>query len=206
MDIDGQDPSAIWYYLLLNSEFGLIHRLVQAHIVSDSRGKIVSEVTINDGLGRVDLLELSTNKIWEVKHGMGNHALAQWQVSTYIGGKITSKKATGKVNGYGAAGAFQDFFFLNCLGTTYFVYYYTPTPGVVIYEVKPFRKKLPDETVEHVYSPRKINGDKPSLAYAFSDYLEGALVLGLAFSASFMIGKVCSISGGGGDRLMKLLD
>ena len=141
MDIDGQDPSAIWYYLFLNSDFGLIHRLVQAHIVVHSRGKIVSEVTINGGTSRVDLLDKNTNTIWEVKHGMRNHALAQWQVSTYIGGEITSTKATGKVSGYGAAGAFQDFFFLNCLGTTYFVYYYTPTPGVVIYEIKPFRKK-----------------------------------------------------------------
>ena len=198
VDNDGLAPSAIWYYLLLNFEFGLIHRMVQAHIVLNSGGRIASEVNLikqNGKPGRADLLDLSTNTVWEVKHGSGNCALAFGQVTSYLGGTIVSSKAHGTINGYGSSGAFQDFFWINCLGTTYFVYYYTPQPGVVIYEVNPAKKSMLDEEVDHVYLPKTTKRKDATLVYAISYSVATAVLV-------VTLARTPSMSGGGLNRTM----
>ena len=158
------------------------------------------EVTLrkqNGKLGRADLVDRDTNAVWEVKHGSGNVALAFAQATSYINGTIISENAHGSVHGYGAAGAFHGSFWLNCLGITYVVYYYTPTPGVVIYEIGQNKETLTNEQVDKVYSPKRTKKGEAALAYT----AVVATLSAVAITSSLVIGGAFSVAGGGDYRM-----
>ncbi len=95
VDSEGQNPIVIWYYLFLYSEYGFIHKAVQAHIVSHSGQRVEMEVTVlrqNGTLGRADLVDKNTHAVWEVKHGAGSGAAAFAQATSYLNATIKSKK------------------------------------------------------------------------------------------------------------------
>ena len=183
----------LWYYLFLTSDYGFIHRVVEAHIIAKNPS-IASEVPLvrQDGsLGRADLVSKKTKKVWEIKHGAHNAIPAAVQASSYVGGSMYGNKVEGEVSGLGEANAFRGRFAINCLGTTYQVLYYTPMAGVVIYTVS-VQQQYDSQPIK-VFTPKRVKKESPVLAGSFA----------FAFGAVLAMGMSSMFTYGGGDYLLR---
>ena len=124
----------------------------------------------------------STKEVWEVKYI--NSALeAQAQALGYVGGLTDN----GYITSLGAAGAFNGYFVINCMGHSFEVNYFIPSNGVVLYSVRLLEQY--DVNTSLVYTPKRLK-QKLSISEAFSIAISG--VGGFALAYGFAIG-----SGGG---------
>ena len=119
---------SLWYYLIIDSDMGFIHRAVQSHIRSNYH--VSTEVRLSN-YGRADILD--SGCVWEIKHaGVSPDiriAVAYAQALSY---QILNSEVTHLGNG----GAFSGQFYIGCLDSSYLVEYKTPSAGVVLYTVK----------------------------------------------------------------------
>lgn len=175
-DSEGDSPALIWYFLFLNSEFGFIHRMVQADIVKNNPQMLI-EVWTNrsDGtLGRADVVDPSTGHVWEVK-SQNTVALADAQARSYINGACFGSWDK-TITDLGEAGRFANVFYVNCLGRTYLVSYTTPAPGVISYSVNENMQFLPDTVA--VYVPKKTQR-RQAATYVGTAFVGAAIGIGL---------------------------
>ena len=149
-DVNG--AVSLWYYLIIDSDYGFVHRMVQAHIVYTYGSMYGTELSLG-GHGRADIVSKDSGAVWEVKHASTQPTLraniATAQATKYIGG--TSGEVT--VTTLGAAGAFEGFFYLQCGAYTYEVNYWTPQAGAVLYSVQEVQNYTGE--VFAVYVPRE---------------------------------------------------
>ena len=148
--VDSLGTAGIWYYLIVEHDMGLIHRLVQAHILANNPNLYVELVL--PGYGRADVVDVSVGAVWEVKHAgkdpMGRTAIAAAQAAGYVGGV----QGGVTVNGLGAAGEFSGSFVIILGENTYCVEYSTPVDGVILYSVADIpRIKVPADCTVYAF-------------------------------------------------------
>ena len=130
--------------------------------------------------GRADLF--ADGKVWEVKHKRSS-ALALPQAISYVGGMTTQKEA---ITGLGAAGTFEGSFIINCMGESYIVSYYSPTDGVVLYDVQQMESQV--KQPKYTYLPFAPKGERLVEGYA-ATYHAPSTVLGPIPAVSFGFGS-----------------
>ena len=174
--IDETGTTSLWYYLVVDSDFGFVHRMVQLHIISVYGGIFRKELTI-EGLKRADIVDTSTGAVWEVKHASTTPEKriteAQRQAQTYVGG--TSKTGT-KITHLGEAGAFSGFFYILCQGSYYRVDYWTPQDGAILYSVKEDSNYSGEAYIAYIPVTERKTSDLAALS--------GLAMLGFSFSSS----------------------
>ena len=182
LDVSGS--ISIWYFLVVDSDMGYIHRAVVDHI-KDNYSYVRTEYSLSN-FGRADIVHLEVHSVWEVKHAGIDPAkragIAFAQALTYV---IFNEE----LSCLGASGAFEDTFYIQCLEYTYEVNYKTPLMGTVLYTVRevnqqsgnPYRVYVPSKVKE---AAPAINSLAPVVAsphYALSPVLS-------ASSAAFLLG------------------
>ena len=110
VDFDGN--ASFWYFLIIDSDFGFIHRMVQREIAL--KYNVSKELWVSKGgekVGRVDIMR-SNGSIWEVKHGTNNPIVrkarmiaAKWQAEQYLGAKADRNDVA--ASNLGEVGAFS---------------------------------------------------------------------------------------------------
>ena len=174
MDFDGN--ASFWYFLIIDSDFGFIHRMVQREIAL--KYNVSKELWVSKGgekVGRVDIMR-SNGSIWEVKHGTNNPIVrkarmiaAKWQAEQYLGAKADRNDVA--ASNLGEVGAFSGSFMVECRGQMYLVTYETPADGVILYYVQETQKSgKPD----YVYVPKADRGtEKTTLPQPQASYTYG---------------------------------
>ncbi len=159
-DTAGESPASFWFFIFMNSEYGLVHRLVQKACVAQMPGSMMEiGVYRKDGnYGRADILYNGT--VWEVKH-KSSLPLALPQAESYLEGKPTYGPVIEKL---GNAGAFKGSFIIFCMGESYEVTFSTPLEGVVIYDVQ--QKDNPELQPKYSYLPFAPRGERLRDGYA----------------------------------------
>ena len=174
VDFDGN--ASFWYFLIIDSDFGFIHRMVQREIAL--KYNVSKELWVSKGgekVGRVDIMR-SNGSIWEVKHGTNNPIVrkarmiaAKWQAEQYLGAKADRNDVA--ASNLGEVGAFSGSFMVECRGQMYLVTYETPADGVILYYVQETQKSgKPD----YVYVPKADRGtEKTTLPQPQASYTYG---------------------------------
>ena len=128
--IDPTGAISLWYFLIIDSDMGFIHRAVVDHIDENYSG-IYTERKLSN-FGRADIVQRSTGAVWEVKHAGVNpplrSATAQLQAYTYV-------LVNDEINCLGQANAFSGTFYIQCGIYSYAIDYSTPHYGVILYTV-----------------------------------------------------------------------
>lgn len=151
--IDIEGAVSLWYFLIIDSDMGYIHRKVQEQI-KNSYSSVLAEVQLNSGM-RADLVDPKTGEVWEVKH-MGTNPLRRifeaWaQAGRYLG--QTSKSGV-TLTEFGDVDEFEGVFTIACGQFTYLVEYATPVDGVVLYWVTEINYK-PQYEYDYTYKPKE---------------------------------------------------
>ena len=158
-DEGGESSAPFWFFLFMNSEYGLVHRLVQIACVAQKPGSVmeVGVLRENGFYGRADILY--NDKVWEVKH-KASKPLALPQAKSYVGGKPTHGPV---ITGLGDAETFKGSFIINCMGESYEVTFSTPADGVVLYDVQ--QKAKLDLQPDYTYLPFAPQGERLKEGY-----------------------------------------
>ena len=183
-DTQGSNPSIY----ILNP---LFHKQVQIDICKNSNGLIDMEMPVSEmyteggrysSNGRVDLVNISSGEIWEVKKATIPYEVAERQVRRYQTGKLECFVGYTELGGY-IKGKTS---FLN-----YNIFYYSTGPGVIAYEVYdgdtgdlvPIPSPRAEKALEDNRARRKEYSTQkaPSFAIDMSD-------IGKACLALFIIG------------------
>ena len=175
--INQTDPSgaaSLWYYIIVSSDYGFIHRAVQTHILAVYQGSYSKEISLG-GFGRADIVDTDQGAVWEVKHASQNPKeralIATAQASGYIGGTNGNVKITT----LGEAGAFKGFFYIQCLDCFYRVDYWTPQAGAVLYSVQ--EEPEYEGSAYIVFVPRDVK-DRSSTGVFIAGLVAGVAISG----------------------------
>lgn len=130
------EKKKIWFKLFEDHDPGFIHRAVQVHILMKNNvaATIFESEYVMSGIGRADIVSLSTNEMWEIKYGgstpdgwAAGIAAAENQLQRYIANGCTLRKG----EAFRFLGGFQiDFGVMRCN-----VNYSTPVEGVILYTI-----------------------------------------------------------------------
>jgi hypothetical protein len=186
--INYTDPSGakrkFWFQLFEDHRPGYIHESVQWHILLKYNfAELLYEKEFYlPGIGRADIVKLSTGEVWEIKHAgstteseMSAMSSACTQLLRYTGNETSLH--TGK------AGAFSGYFIINFDNTSYLINYETPDAGVVLYYVNPTTYTTKPELI---YSSTHATSRKDVYS---SMILLGFASMGLACGGHFSIRK-----------------
>lgn len=172
--IDISGTVSLWYYLIVDSDYGFIHRMVQLHILQKYEHPYTKELTLG-GFGRADIVDTSTGAVWEVKHASTcpneRAAIAQSQAKGYVGGRHENIKITK----LGKAQTFEGSFYILCGDSLYLINYETPLDGAILYSVREVRNNRRRPFAEYV--PKKEFSSSTAQATA------ALIVAGLVISA-----------------------
>jgi hypothetical protein len=162
----------MWFCLFENHDPGYIHRAVQNHILitENIKGLLFDKEIYMPGIGRADIVELSSMKMWEIKHGgssLESYTAGISAASSQLDRYIDSGSAYIK----GDANRFNGSFIIAQESSLYLVHYSTPERGVVIYTFERTRERSPNP--DYVYVPHSLY-EKPK--YSFDSY--GFIFLG----------------------------
>ena len=145
---------------------GLIHRLVQAHILETNGDNIIAELIL-PGLGRADIVDTSLGLVWEIKHAgtapYWREVIATIQAFRYVGGY----QAGVYIHGLGHAGEFNGWFLIYWGDYTYKVTYWTPSDGVILYSVKEVARQENANATVYAYDTVTQKRENHSSAQAF---------------------------------------
>ena len=148
-DFTGEE-TMIWAFIY-DGDPGFVHRTVQKHIVENYGVLMEAVVMKNDNpVGRVDLYTVG-GEAWEVKT-VYSEATAYKQLEKYIGGTTLVTKI--KIETAGSKNAFNGSFCILYGDQPLIVTYNTPTPGVVVYDVKRPRYKEKIPVCTYKYEPK----------------------------------------------------
>lgn len=158
---DATGTAGIWFWLMVDSEWGFVHKMVQKHIESNNSGVITE--TGSKGLGRADVVRTGDGAVWEIKHAGSNPdtrcADAYKQAKKYKDAKCKDGTIVGDP---GEAGAFSGTFCISIEGNNYEVNYRTPQEGVILYTVKETTNPADSYAYSYTYVPhakRKENAN-----------------------------------------------
>ena len=203
IDNGGQFP--IWLALFMDHAFGFIHRLVQMDIRLKHAGEGIS---IEQGLylgdksvARADVVDLDSGEIWEIKTVKSGRGAALDQLERYFKSnlKVSEKGPRAIPGGSGMfPGRFSGSFPLICGNEacgidTYYVIYYTPEPGVILYDVRKAMLTQEEFANAKVYVPKFAR--QTSLAYSgtptYATYAKYALGTACFAGACYCGYKLC---------------
>ena len=166
-DPTGAKPS-FWYTLFEDHDPGYIHRAVQAHILivnnTDEERKYDSEYVM-PGIGRADIVCLSTGEMWEIKHGGSTTECFDSRITEALG-RLTTYVNKGCSLSKGSANRFSGSFVIAHENQKYLVSYSTPVAGAIIYTVA----SLPDNSraADFVYAPYTLYNPQPTVDMAMA--------------------------------------
>ena len=174
----------LWYYLIIDSDMGFIHRAVVDHIASQNPGVSI-EYTLSS-FGRADVFDFGIGAIWEVKHagtdpGMRT-AAAQLQAYGYW-------LLNEEVNCFGKANAFSGIFYIQCLNSSYKVEYYTPVAGAVLYTVTEVGDY--DGEFFRVYVPKSVDEKQKKNAFSSAPVYATLAIAAACAGAMFLAHYLC---------------
>ena len=145
------------------------HNAVQVSIAETDLNIVMEKVVTcsNGRRGRVDLLNLETGEIWEVKNHNDNfpmipRALALMQLSRYTGATVVSSKIDVKAPLHPSTTQFQGQTVMKTEDNSVFnVEYWSTIPGVIEYafwqaEQEPAREQAREDSPSEVKAPRSI--------------------------------------------------
>ena len=169
---DASGTVSLWYYLIVDSDMGFIHRAVQKHIGANYN--VSTEFPLGK-YGRADILR--SGAVWEIKHAgispVGRTAEAYAQALSYM-------LVNDEVTCLGEAGAFSGSFYIGCLDSSYLVEYKTPAQGAVLYTVTEVKNYSGEYAF--VYVPKKVK-QNTTASVASMTLLGTGAACSLAFSA-----------------------
>ena len=172
--VDWTGYVSIWYYLIVDSDMGFIHRAVQAHIRSSYQ--VMTEVRLQT-YGRADILN-NKGEVWEIKHAgrdpEARTAIAYAQANSYV-------MLNDEVTGLGSADAYSGNFYIGCQGNSYLVEYETPCSGVVLYTVS----TIDGYTGEYAYVYTPVNSREDEKRFG-----AGLVLGGVLFGFGSMLGNL----------------
>ena len=181
---DTSGTASLWYYLIVDSDMGFIHRCVQLHILANNTTTLRKELVLG-GHGRADIVDVRLGTVWEVKHAsvipIERAAIATAQARGYIGG--TQGNTT--ITDLGAANAFSGSFIIQCDKYYYDVTYHTPQKGAILYSVKEVTNY--EGSVYAVYVPKVNQKEDTSLASP------AIALIGLAVCGGGGSGRISSV-------------
>ena len=138
---------------MIDSEWGFVHRMVQAHIAATHGDSMLIEVGVK-GQGRADVIAPAIGAVWEIKHEghsrEGRCAEALAQATKYLYGTCTNGTV---INTLGPAQALSGTFCIYITDTNFEVNYTTPQDGVVIYTVQETKKGKEAYAYAYAYVP-----------------------------------------------------
>ena len=140
------DEGNIWKWLPFkeSGDWGFVHTQVQLDILTRySYMHIDKEVPTNIGT-RMDIYSYATSEVWEVKpfsNGQG-YGMAYISLEKYVGYYYDKRKIVA-----GEANAFTGTFTATYGDYSVYVQYFTPAPGVVLYDFNTKRKQPKTSTV-----------------------------------------------------------
>ena len=167
---------AFWHQLFEDHDPGYLHRVVQADIFVKHNLQAVLYDTeyVMPGIGRADVVCLSTGEMWEIKYGGSNAtgwekglADANAQLGRYAGKGSALRK--------GRANMFSGSVVVGFGDMQYIVHYETPEVGVILYTLE--RKYEYESQVAYRYAPHTLYDYKKQLMGSFGIML-GLGVLG----------------------------
>ena len=175
--IDVTGAVSLWYYLIIDSDMGFIHRAVQSHIRENYAVRIEVPLT---SCGRADILQ--SGAVWEIKHAGASPAtralLAYTQATSYV-------SLNEEVTQLGNAGAFAGEFYIGCLDSSYKVEYTTPYAGVVLYTVSEIDNYTGNYSF--VYNPVKLKDEVRQINKSYAKTGGGAVCCMALLAGSAML-------------------
>ena len=176
------------------------HRQVQMHIRDHSNNG--RELTIerwimrSDGTrGRVDILDINSGEAWEVKHNNPNnsHLISEAldQLMSYAG-SVPQKKNLSGITVVPGSGGFSGTTTQSYCGTEYTISYYSPTSGIVVYDVSAVKVAA----VAPAPASVPVTAPKAKKATSNSGVLAGAM------GAAIVMAIPCFMGGGTRNSLL----
>ena len=122
------------------------------------------------GIGRADIVCLSTNEMWEIKHGGSTAAAWNDGINNAIG-QLDRYINNGAGFSKGRAGAFSGTFSIHMDSRTYLVTYKTPKEGVILYTVGPLQGQQTAPAHAFNYAPYTLYDKDTAYALAPAAFL-----------------------------------
>ena len=130
---------------------------MQAQILATSGSEIVVELVL-PGIGRADVVNTETGRVWEVKHAGKYPELRKLIAAAQAVGYIGGEQHGVLIEALGDEGEFQGEFLVFCVNRYYLVTYNTPMDGVVLYSVEDITgtENAYEYATIYNYNPKKM--------------------------------------------------